>query len=285
MISVILATRNAAGTLERCLESLRSQTFRDFEVLVMDGASTDRTLDILQRSADIVSRWRSAADGGIFSAWNKALELARGEWICFLGADDWLWDADAFRRLVPALQDPKNHRVVYSRVRQLDSAGRVLGEQGIPWERAKSAFRSYRCLPHPGLMHHRSLFGLHGRFDERFRFAGDYEFLLRELRLADALFVPSLTVGAEFGGVTTSPENVPALLRETREALSRHGIRPPRLRWAYTRFSAWLYSSLASVLGQSAAAAIADACRWATLRGPRWTPARRPGASARARSG
>ena len=64
----------------------------------------------------------------------------------------------------------------------------------------------------------------------RFRFAGDYEFLLRELRLADALFVPSLTVGAEFGGVTTSPENVPALLRETREALSLHGIRPPWLR-------------------------------------------------------
>ena len=271
LISVILSTLDAARVLPRCLDSLRAQSFRDFEVIVMDGASTDGTVDILRQSGDVVGEWRSAPDSGIYNAWNKALPLARGEWLCFLGADDWLWDGDALARLVPHLRAAApRHRVVYSQVRQLDGAGRLIEQLGEPWQGFKARFRSHACLPHPGLMHHRSLFETHGGFDERFRFGADYEFLLRELASGEPLFVPAVTAGVGWGGRTTTPENFVLTVRETEMALRMHGLRPPALTWAYWKFLAHFYIGLRAVIGERAARRLADLYRVLSLRKPRY---------------
>lgn len=275
LISIIVATRNAAGTLEGCLASIRAQSFRDFELLVIDAGSTDGTVPILEASGDVVTAWSSAPDSGIYNAWNKAIARARGEWICFLGADDWLWDAAALERLEPALRQAlPRYRVVYSKVRQIDAGGSLVEELGEPWERAKASFRAHSCIPQPGLMHHRSLFEVHGGFDERFALAADYEFLLRELKSRDALFVPTPTVGMRYGGRTTSPENFHRLLRETRQVLELHGARPPRLRWAYWTACAWLYVRLRALLGDRWARRVADAYRVISLRKPRYSAVR-----------
>jgi glycosyltransferase involved in cell wall biosynthesis len=268
-----MATRNAAATLPQCLESLRAQAFRDFEVIVMDGASSDGTADVLRSHSDLVTRWRSEPDGGIYSAWNKAVELARGEWICFLGADDRLRDALALQRLVPHLRAAlPHHRVVYSRLQLIGLSGEVVAEMGMPWQQAKASFRSHQCLPQPGLMHHRSLFEAHGRFDESFRIAADYEFLLRELKDHDARFVPVTTVAAGFGGLTTRPENFALMYEEIGRALAKHGLKPPAARWAWLTLSARLYRMLYRVGGDPLARRLADAWRVLTLRKRRYIP-------------
>ncbi|HEY6966954.1 MAG TPA: glycosyltransferase family 2 protein [Burkholderiales bacterium] len=275
LISLVVATRNAAAHLPRCLDSLRRQTFREFEVIVMDGASTDATPAILAAAGDVVSAWRSEPDRGIYSAWNKGLDAARGEWIGFLGADDWLWDEHALEQLVPQLRSaPPGCRVVYSRLRQVDARGRVAEELGEPWERARARFRSYACLPQPGLMHRRSLFEAHGRFDESFQLAGDYELLLRELKTGEAIYVPTLTVGMDLGGKTTSPEHFLQLQREVARALAMHGLAPPRLRWAWWTLSAWLYRGLHALVGDRAARRLADLYRVLTLRDARYSGTR-----------
>lgn len=272
LISVIIATRNAAADLPRCLDSLRRQSFRDFEVLVADGASTDGTVQLLESSGDIVTWWDSKPDTGPYAARNRALPRAKGSWICFLGADDWLWDEHAFASLAPHLRAAApRYRVVYSRLRQVDPEGRLLAEAGEPWERARKSFRSHCCLPHPGLMHHRSLFELHGRFDERFKMAGDYELLLRELKSRDALFAPVLAVGMGFRGQTTSPEYFGRLLAETKQALAMHGLRPPPVRWAYWTLCAWGYVKLHRWAGDRIARRLADLYRILTLRKPRYS--------------
>ena len=274
LISILIATRNAARDLPRCLDSIRRQSFREFEVIAMDGASTDGTVDILKASVDVVSAWRSEPDAGTYSAWNKALALAKGEWICVLGADDWLWDESALERLLPQLRAAlPAYRIVYSRVRQVDARGRVIAELGRPWEEAKASFRSHVCLPHPGLMHHRSLFAA-GGFDERFQLAGDYEFLLRELKTADALYVPSVTAGMSFGGRTTSPEHFLRMYGEIALGLRMHGLSPPRLLWAWFIATAWLYRMLYTLLGDKGARRLADAFRRATFREARYSAPR-----------
>lgn len=264
---------NAARTLPRCLDSLRAQDFRGFEVLVMDGGSTDGTVELLERSGEVVTAWRSAPDGGIYHAWNKALPLARGEWLCFLGADDWLWDAGALARLVPHLRAAlPRHRIVYSQVRQVDGEGRLIEQLGEPWPEFRERFRSHACLPHPGLMHHRSLFET-GGFDERFQLAADYEFLLRALATGEPLFVPAVTAGVGWGGRTTRPEQFVASLRETEAVLRLHGLRPPLLTWAYWKFLARFYAALRALAGDRAARRLADLYRVATLRKPRYSAA------------
>ena len=275
LISVVIATFNAARSLPRCLASLRAQTFRDFEVIVMDGGSGDGTVDLLQASADVVSAWRSGPDAGVYSAWNRALPLARGEWICFLGADDWLWDAGALERLAPHLRGAlPRHRVVYGKLRQVDEAGRMVEELGRPWPEIRARFLSHECLPHPGLMHHRSLFARHGHFDESFRIAADYEFLLRELAAGDALFVPEVVVGAGWGGLSTSPENFAESLDEIERALRKNGLRPPFPKWPYWKLLARAYLGLRALVGQERARRLADLYRALTFRKPRYAARR-----------
>ena len=90
MISVITATYNAECDLPALIASLRAQTSRDFEWVIVDGASSDRTVDLLRGASDIATRWISEPDFGIYHALNKGLALARGEYYLVLGSDDTL---------------------------------------------------------------------------------------------------------------------------------------------------------------------------------------------------
>jgi glycosyltransferase involved in cell wall biosynthesis len=101
-LSIVTVTLNAAQHLPQLIASLRAQTRRDFEWVVMDGGSSDGTLDLLARASDLPLVWRSEADFGIYDALNKALKLARGEHYLVVGADDVLDSAavEGFVRLI-----------------------------------------------------------------------------------------------------------------------------------------------------------------------------------------
>jgi glycosyltransferase involved in cell wall biosynthesis len=207
-ITVIVAVLNMAKTLRRCLDSIVNQTYPDRELIVMDGGSSDGSAEIVHSYQDHIAAWESVADRGIYHAWNKALKHARGEWICFLGADDCFWDNSVLEALAPSLNRAIDGRirVVYGQMARTNSAGEILHLRGKPWEsiRWQMAHGMPLDLPHPGLMHHRLLFSTHGPFDETFRIAGDYELLLRELKHKDrrALYVPEVrTVRNQVGGI------------------------------------------------------------------------------------
>jgi glycosyltransferase involved in cell wall biosynthesis len=222
-ISVIIAVYNGAKTIERTLESLRKQTFKDFEVVIKDARSSDGTMEIVNRFSDIPGARISEKDGGIFDAWNTAVKAARGEWICFLGADDYLWNEHVLERFAQHLAGayPK-HRYVYGVERIVNSAGRVLESFGEPWEKVGHRQRYENVVPHRGMMHHRSLFDDHGYFDTSFRIAGDYEFLRRELLTRPPLFIPDFeVVGGEWGGVSTNSEYIVKTAAETKRAVDK----------------------------------------------------------------
>ena len=87
-ISVVIAVYNGAQTIQRALDSIFEQTYRDLEVVVIDGGSTDGTQAILEHNASQIAYWVSEPDRGVYNAWNKALDHVTGDWVCFLGADD-----------------------------------------------------------------------------------------------------------------------------------------------------------------------------------------------------
>src|ERR1700744_2888998 len=94
--SIVIPTYNAETTLSRALDSLLGQTFQDFEVLIIDGLSTDKTTAIIGDYAarDKRIRFISEKDNGIYDAMNKGIDLAKGDWIYFLGSDDQLYKKD-----------------------------------------------------------------------------------------------------------------------------------------------------------------------------------------------
>jgi glycosyltransferase involved in cell wall biosynthesis len=225
-ISVIIAVRNGANTIQRALDSVFEQTHDRLDVVVMDGASTDGTQAILERNSDRIAYWESKPDRGVFHAWNKGLDHVTGEWICFLGADDRYHAPDMMARIAAALaHDDGEHLIAYGSLDVVRLDGSVDHSMGVPWAAARRRLRRRRMpIPHPATFHHRSLFERHGRFDERFRIAGDYEFLLRVLVEHEALWIPETVVDMAGGGLSDRPSTRYLLQREAYRARYMHGL-------------------------------------------------------------
>jgi len=231
LISIIVAVYNSKETLQQCIDSVAQQHYQNKELIIIDGGSTDGTSDLLERNRDKFKYFISEPDCGIYNAWNKGLAQAHGEWVCFLGADDYFWDASVLKKLALELEKiPSGIRVAYGQIMALSVEGRELYSQGVPWSEAKRHFRHYMSIPHPAVMHRKSLFEQRGKFDESFRIAGDYELLLRELKAGEAAFIPHIMVtGVRIGGISTLPGSVMNSLRELGRAQRMHGqILPSR---------------------------------------------------------
>jgi glycosyltransferase involved in cell wall biosynthesis len=272
-ITIITSTRNAARQLPSAIKAVRQQSYSNFEWIIVDGASTDGTIQLIQESGDVVDQWLSEPDSGIYHAWNKGLELARGEWICFLGADDWLWDPDVLFKLSAVLEQAYPlFRVVYGRVAIVNSAREVLFYEGTAWPKVRRRFQSVMSIPHPGLMHHRSIFEEHGFFDPSFRVAGDYEMLLRELRRRDARFVPEVvTAGMSREGISSRPETIGIALVEIRRATRKNGRLFPGVPWITWMARHILSRALWAVLGERMAPIALDIGRSMMGKPPYWS--------------
>lgn len=199
-ITVIVVVLNGAKTLQRCIDSVARQTYPHKELIVIDGGSSDATVDIIGLNRQHVDYWVSEPDRGIYHAMNKGVQRSTGDWMIFLGADDFLMAPDVLIAAADRLADigPQT-KLAYGKVAVVSEQGKVIGSWG-------DFNHQLDGLPHQGTFHHRSLFQVHGGFDESFRIAGDYELLLRELKSGNAAeFFCDMTVAAfSWGGVSTA---------------------------------------------------------------------------------
>lgn len=179
--TIITATYNAATTLPRLLESLAAQTYRDFELIIQDGASTDDTVAVAESyrhrlpSLSLVSE----PDTGIYDAWNKALPRVRGEWLLFLGGDDVLATPEVLHEAATCMK-PLGQEVIFA-------SGDVLvtGSDGFPTrlleglgEDAIDMLRAGNSAQHSGLFQRATMF-LENTFDTSFRISGDHDLICR----------------------------------------------------------------------------------------------------------
>lgn len=254
-ITVISAVYNSSKTLERCLKSFARQDYPHKELIVVDGGSSDGSVDIIAKYEHMISYWESKPDRGVYHAWNKALDHCTGEWIHFVGSDDIYHAPDALSRAANWLRACRSDvRVAYGYVAVVNETGDFLEMRGCPWPAAKIALRKEMSLLHPGVFHHRSLFEMHGKFDEDFRIAGDYEFLLRELKSGEALFMPDVVVTATtVGGLSSTPGLTVTLRREDAKARKINGLPPYPLGWWASYVKAHLYGLIGMVVGKETA--------------------------------
>ena len=104
LVSIIVVTFNAGKTLQKCLDSIYQQTYKNIELIIIDGLSNDNTLEIIKKNEDKISFWISEKDDGVYDAMNKSLKYVKGDRIFFLGADDMLMPD--FSLIVNDLLDP-----------------------------------------------------------------------------------------------------------------------------------------------------------------------------------
>ncbi|MGH8687186.1 MAG: glycosyltransferase family 2 protein [Burkholderiales bacterium] len=273
-VSVIIGVKNGARTLQRCLDSIAAQNAVSREAIVVDSVSTDGTVAILQEAerAGGVTRFVSEPDGGLYEAWNKGLRMSRGEWVCFLGCDDAFHDAGALRALLDVATPARPQaRIVYGLVNRVTARGEVVEVWGGPWPSARAGCLAGFMIPHPGTLHHRSVFEERGAFDESYRVAGDYELVLREVLLHAPVFVDRVVVDMRFGGMSSKPTAIHRTLQEVQRARAAHGLhgKPPRLRQALA--AAQLGAWIERFLGDRAYRVAADVYRIARGKPRIWT--------------
>jgi glycosyltransferase involved in cell wall biosynthesis len=202
VVTVITAVLNGVDTIEDCLESVLRQDYPKIEHIILDGGSTDGTLEVLRQYDDRIALWRSQHDKGIYDAWNKALIEAHGEWICFLGADDEFLPGAVSAYMALAAKYPQAE-YLSSKVSIVHPSGyvRILGS---PWTWRK--FSKTMCTMHVGTMHRRSLFDRLGTYDTSYRIVADYELLLRARDQLNAAYMPVITAKMRAGGVSLTRE-------------------------------------------------------------------------------
>jgi glycosyltransferase len=226
-ISIITAVYNNRETISAALDSALGQLGANIELVIIDGGSTDGTLDILRSYAARLDVLVSEPDRGIYDALNKGIQRASGDVVGFLHSDDLFADAGVLSRIATAFADPAVGAVygdlLYVRKDNPDQvvrywrsgtfSGRRLGWGWMP--------------PHPTLYVRRNIYEQHGLFDTSFRIAADYDFILRLLGRdrVGVHYLPEVLVKMRVGGASNrSLRNILRKSGEDLRALRRNGV-------------------------------------------------------------
>lgn len=226
-VSIITATYNRASTIIRALESIKNQNYYNIQIIVIDGASSDNTISLVQKQLGDGDILISEPDDGIYDALNKGLDKATGEIIAFLHSDDFYFNDEVISRVVDQFYD-EDTDVVYGDVSffsefAIDKTKRVyrsdnLSEKNLAWGKMPA---------HPAMFVRRRVYDSIGRFKTDFEIAADYEFLCRMVKIPNlkTFYLPSILVRMQIGGVSTSSfRNTVKLNKEVLRALQHNGI-------------------------------------------------------------
>ena len=215
-VSIITVTMNSERYLSDCINSVCRQNYRDIEHIIIDGKSTDGTLNIILQNLDHISYWVSETDRGMYDAINKGLEMATGDVVGILNSDDMFASADAVKSIVDCFETTGTD-TVYGDLVYVDACNtqKILRYwKGVSYKRSR--FR-YGWMPaHPTFYMRRELIEQHGVYENHYYTAADYEFMARYLFLhkVSSQYIDTMLVKMRSGGI--SNENFKSRLRANR---------------------------------------------------------------------
>lgn len=203
-ISIITVTKNSENTIEETINSVRSQTYSNLEYIIIDGASDDNTINIINSNRDVITTLISEKDYGIYDAMNKGLRIATGEIIGILNSDDTFFNPNTVARVVQAFK-AHNTDSIYSNLCYVDDHQNI-----IRFWRAgvikRTSFQFGWMPPHPTFWVKKSIYETHGRFNTDLKFSADYELMLRLLykEKISWYYLNEVTVKMKIGGVSNA---------------------------------------------------------------------------------
>lgn len=229
-VSIITATYNSASTILDTVRSLECQTYVNIEYIIIDGASKDNTLDIINQSCSRVTKIISESDNGIYDALNKGISMATGDIVGFLHSDDLLAYPDAIKDLVTTISQC-NADCVYADLDYVDKSdtNRIVRH----WR--SGAFNMAKISlgwmpPHPTFYMKRSLYQQWGGFDLSFKICADYDSVIRYLKKPElqVSYLPHVVIKMRVGGASNNSfGNLVRKLKEERNILKRNGVSWP----------------------------------------------------------
>lgn len=185
LISIITVTYNASETVAKTMQSVASQSFSLYEHIIIDGASTDETLEIVKKHSTPRTLVFSEPDKGLYDAMNKGLDRAKGEYVIFLNAGDAFASTDTLSRVADAAKRDNTDTpdIIYGQTELVDASGNVIGPRHLiaPDNLDFNSFKKGMLVCHQAFMVKRSIAP---HYNTHYRFSADYEWCLRCLKIA-----------------------------------------------------------------------------------------------------
>lgn len=211
--SIITVTLNDAENLKKTIESIRQQTFSGIELVVIDGKSTDHTLEVINKNYDLIKKWQSEKDDGIYNAMNKGIELCQGKYTLFLNSGDTF----ANKRSLETIKSQ-----IKSNDIQIYYTNYYLRNQEIK-QKISLFYLSRKMICHQTIFYHTE-FLKKNKFDDTMRFAADYEHLIRNYRNIKHQKINIALVDYDPNGISSNPKNFGKIWGERALALKKADI-------------------------------------------------------------
>ncbi len=196
LISVVTVVYNGEKYLEQTIKSVIGQTYDNIEYIIIDGGSTDETLDIIKKHEDQIDYWVSEPDEGISDAFNKGILLATGEYLNFLNAGDLYINKHILQNMKKYFREPNKIVTAFSK----------FGRHTIPSEKPDNNDILFKkaYLSHQASFIHLELFKKYGLYSTSYNLRMDYEWWMRVLRENDFLFIDDIIIDYAEGGISGS---------------------------------------------------------------------------------
>lgn len=218
--SVITVCYNAEATIEDTIQSVISQTYHHVEYIIVDGASKDRTMDIVNRYREHIAIVVSERDKGLYDAMNKGIGLATGDYLCFLNAGDSFHEDDTLQQMVHSIHTPQLPDVLYGETELVDHEGHFLRMRRL----SAPEVLTWKSFRQGMLVCHQAFFARRDHavpYDLRYRFSADFDWCIRVMKQSTVLHNTRLTLIDYLNeGMTT--RNHRASLTERFRIMCRH---------------------------------------------------------------
>ena len=220
--SIITVTYNAGKVLEDTIQSVVFQTYRNVEYIIVDGGSTDNTLDVAHKYQERISKVISEPDKGLYDAMNKGIRMATGDYLCFLNAGDELHENETLQKIVFTLKGKELPDVIYGETAIVDEEGHFLHMRRLstPEHLHWKSFKEGMLVCHQAFLTRREL-ALANPYDLRYRFSADFDWCIRIMKQSKNLHNTHLTLIDYLNeGMTT--QNHKASLKERFRIMTKH---------------------------------------------------------------
>jgi glycosyltransferase involved in cell wall biosynthesis len=209
IISIITIVYNGVDVLNKTIDSIASQTYPHVEYIVVDGASTDGTVDLIQSNEDKISKWISEPDKGLYDAMNKGIKMASGDYLWFINAGDEIYSPTTVEQFITGIGE-QWPEVLYGDTVMIDSDGNEIGERRLqpPARLTWQDFHDGMLVSHQSILVSTKIAKL---YNTRYRFSADFEWCLQALKEADKIQNTQLILSRFLDGGITKQNIVPGL--------------------------------------------------------------------------
>ncbi|MFN8407190.1 MAG: glycosyltransferase family 2 protein [Sphingobacteriaceae bacterium] len=217
ILSIITINYNNASGLVKTMQSVIGQSWQDFEHIVVDGGSTDKSKDVILQYADRLTHWVSEPDQGIYHAMNKGIHLASGAYLLFLNSGDLLKDPSVLEIIYPYLVVAD---IVYGDIECVPNQGK----SWVVYPPSKLSFQFFikKTIPHQSAFIRRELFDKYGLYDEKLKICADWKFFVEVIckHNVSYKYVPCVVASYFLDGISSMEENRVLTTQEKQEYLS-----------------------------------------------------------------